>query len=98
MRNRLLTLSALCLAGSMLPAQVGPTPQEQLRRIASKVSEEMQTIDRLLSQRGIGKAATEASKRSAEGLQKMLDEAQGTSKSVQKGIDELIEELSKSGL
>lgn len=98
MRKHILTLSALCLGGSLLPAQVGPTPQEQLRRIAAKVSEEMQTIDKLLAQREIGKAAAEATKRSADGLQKMLDEAQGTSKSVQKGIDELIEELSKSGL
>lgn len=98
MRKHILTLSALCLGGNMLPAQVGPTPQEQLRRIAAKVSEEMQTIDKLLAQREIGKAAAEATKRSSEGLQKMLDEAQGTSKSVQKGIDELIEELSKSGL
>jgi hypothetical protein len=98
MRRYVFSLSALCLAGSMLPAQVGPSPQDQLRRIAAKVSDEMQAIDRLLAQREIGKAATEAAKRSADGLQKMLDEAQGTSKSVQKGIDELIEELSKSGL
>lgn len=78
-------------------AQLGPDANDQLRRVAEKVAEEMQTIDKLLTARDPA-AAREASTRAASGIQKMLDQAQTTNKRVQQGIDELIEQLKNCGL
>ncbi len=98
MRRFMLLSSAVALFAGLAPAQLGPDPRDQMKQIAEKVATEMKEIDRLLMSRDAGKAATEALQRSAEGIDKMLDGAQSSNKRVQQGIDELIEQLSKSGL
>lgn len=94
----ILLSSAVALLGAVAPAQLGPDPRDQMKQIAAKVAEEMKEIDRLLTSHDTSGAAAEALKRSAEGLDKMLDGAQSSNKRVQQGIDDLIEQLSKSGL
>jgi len=96
-RNPLL-LSVLVLSAAALPAQLGPDARDQLRQIADKVAEEMKEIDRLLTSGDAGKDASAALQRSVAGIEEMLQGAQTTNKRVQQGIDELIEQLSKSGL
>ena len=90
--------SAFALLAAAAPGQLGPDPRDQMKQIAEKVAEEMKEIDRLLITRDAGKAASEAAQRSAECIQKMLDGAGSSSKRVQQGIDELLEQLSKCGL
>jgi hypothetical protein len=87
-----IAFAALAAAGT---AQIDP--QNKLLEIADKVAEEMKEIDRLLMQRATSGEAAKALDRSAQGIQKMLEEVDGTSKSVCKGIDALMEELEKNG-
>lgn len=94
----MLLSSAVALFAGLAPGQIGPDPRDQMKQIANKVAEEMKEIDRLLLTRDAGKAASEAVQRSANGIQKMLDGAQSSNKRVQQGIDELLEQLGKSGL
>lgn len=96
MRIRPITLLVLTL-GTSLTAQLGPDPKDQLRRVADKVAEEMQAIDKLLTERNAD-AAKAASQRASEGIQKMLEQAATGNKRVQQGIDELIEQLKSCGL
>lgn len=98
MPRLLLLSSAVMLLGAVAPAQLGPDPRDQMKQIADKVADEMKEIDRLLTSRDTSGAAAGALERSAQGIEKMLDNAQTSNKRVQQGIDEIIEQLSKCGL
>ena len=86
------TLAVLALA-SATSAQIGPDAKDQIKRIAEKVAEEMAEIDRLLTNRDASQNASDAVKRAAESIQKMLEQAETANKRVQQGIDELIEQI-----
>ncbi len=92
MRTFSAPLAVLALA-SATAAQIGPDAKDQIKRIAEKVAEEMAEIDRLLTNRDAGQNASDAAKRAAESIQKMLEQAETANKRVQQGIDELIAQM-----
>jgi hypothetical protein len=90
--------AAVALLAGAASAQLAPDPRDQMKQIADKVASEMKEIDKMLMTGDASKAAAEASRRSAEGIGKMLEGAQTSNKRVQQGIEEMLEQLSKSGL
>lgn len=94
--KRILILTGLLAATAPLPAQF-VDPRKKIRDIVEEIAREMHEIDRMLlrtSSSGAGEAA-ERMARTAQRIDKLLEQTRSSQGKVVEGIDKLLEEIQK---
>lgn len=77
-----------------LPAQLGPSPDDAVRKILVEVSEEMREIDRMLLESS-RKDAAQRIDENVQRIQRLMEQTQDSQGKVVRGIERLMEEIAK---